>query len=815
MEERQRCDVSLRQWLDKPDRIVDLQECLHIFRQVVEIVNLAHTQGIVVCNTRPSCFVMTSFNHVSFIKSASCTSSRSDSYDNASNQHSSLSHQDMQQQQSRLGNEDSTQVLSPSGTSQIVSRSSSLHSSSIYMSRLPSVEEIEENKLESQRRVEIEEIKQAFPPKQILLVEINWYTSPEELAGAPSSFSSDIYRLGVLLFELFSTFSSTKEKLSTMSNLRYRVLPPRLLLKWPKEASFCLWLLQPKPSIRPKMSEVLRSEFLNEQWEDWEEHEAAIKLGKTIEEQELLLEFLLQVKQRKQEAADKLYEALSCVSSDIEEVMEQQIILKSKSSLHLEVRRDDLSKFSKVDDPLQGLAENEDFASLGSRKSFRTGLGSHNVEKCDVHLDEIQKSKTCSSNQPTVQSKGCPLMNNFRILESAYFSTRCRPIRLTEKPLMMYSSISCIGRGSNFSTGGSVDSLASKVRHSEATKSIWKNPFLEGLCKYLSYSKLKVRVELKQGDLLNSSNLVCSLSFDRDRELFATAGVSRKIKVYECDMILNESCDIHYPVIEMASRSKLSSICWNTYIKSQIASSDFEGVVQVWDVARSQVFMEMREHEKRVWSVDFSSADPMKLASGSDDGAVKLWNINQGGSTGTIGTKANVCCVQFAPDSACYLAIGSADHKVYFYDLRNTRMPLVTLNGHKKTVSYVKFVDSTSLVSASTDNSLKLWDLSTSTSQVLDSPLQTFTGHMNVKNFVGLSISDGYIATGSETNEVVIYHKAFPMPVLSFKFDGTDPLSGHRANDVANFVSAVCWRGQSTTLLAANSAGIVKLLEMV
>jgi E3 ubiquitin-protein ligase RFWD2 len=37
----------------------------------------------------------------------------------------------------------------------------------------------------------------------------------------------------------------------------------------------------------------------------------------------------------------------------------------------------------------------------------------------------------------------------------------------------------------------------------------------------------------------------------------------------------------------------------------------------------------MREHERRVWSVDFSIVDPTKLVSGSDDGSVKLWDMNQ------------------------------------------------------------------------------------------------------------------------------------------------------------------------------------------
>ncbi|KAL8510237.1 hypothetical protein ACS0TY_017158 [Phlomoides rotata] len=751
-------DVSLRQWLDNPERSVEPLECLHIFSQIVDVVNVAHLQGIVVHNVRPSCFIMSSYNRVSFIESASCSDSGSDSPE--------------------YGATDSHSRRNPAA-SQINSETSCLQSGSGHAPEAAG------------------DKNQSFPMKQILQMESNWYTTPEEASGGSASCASDIYQLGVLLFELFCTFGSLEEKSATMASLRHRVLPPQLLLKWPKEASFCLWLLHPEPSSRPKMSDVLQSEFLNEPRNDIEEREAAVELREKIEDQELLLEFLLILQQRKQDIAESLNATISFISSDIDEVAKLQTSLKMKGGPTLE--------FGKT----MNVAEDDDSGSSGSRKRIRQGLDSAHPDESDDH----QKSELPGGQPGSILSKNARLMKNFRKLESAYFLTRRRAAKPAQRPLARHSQVSSGGRGSILATERS--SISNPSSRDEQKQSGWISTFLEGLCKYLSFSKLKVKADLKQGDLLNSSNLVCSLSFDRDGEFFASAGVNKKIKVFEYNSILNENRDIHYPVVEMASRSKLSSICWNSYIKSQIASSNFEGVVQVWDVTRSQSFLEMREHERRVWSVDFSVADPTMLASGSDDGSVKLWNINQGVSVGTIKTKANVCCVQFPTDSGRTLAFGSADHRIYYYDLRNSKMPLCTLIGHNKTVSYVKFIDSTTLVSASTDNTIKLWDLSMCTSRVLDCPLQSFTGHLNVKNFVGLSVSDGYIATGSETNEVFVYHKAFPMPALSFKFNNTDPLSGDEVDDAAQFISSVCWRGQcSSTLVAANSMGNIKLLEM-
>ncbi|KAF1866446.1 hypothetical protein Lal_00017829 [Lupinus albus] len=761
-------DVSLRQWLDKPERSVDVFKCLHIFRQIVDLVNIAHSQGVVVHNVRPSCFFISSFNHISFIESASCSNSSSDSLGYRRNNQGVEIKNLISTHQKSLGSED----FVPGKTSKTgLSDSSCMLSKAVQAARASLIEETEENKIKDRRKAE-EGKKKSFPMKQILQMEMSWYYSSEELAGTPSSCASDVYQLGVLLFELFCPLRSREEKSRTMSSLRHRVFPPQLLQKWPKIASFCLWLLHPDPSSRPTLGELLQSEFLNEQRDDMAEREAAADLTQRIEDVELLLEFLMLLQQRKREIAEKLQHSISFLCSDVEEVTKQQTRFKDITGAELVNNDCSASSF-----PFRTVIDSDDSACLGTRKRVRPGMRVKNIEECDDRLGDDQ------NDHDSFLSKNSRLMKNFKKLESAYFLTRCRPVYSSGKPVLRHSPIAKDSRGSVVMSESRINNLGSKEQFRDGKA--WINPFLEGLCKYSSFSKLKVKADLKQGDLLHSSNLVCALGFDRDGEFFATAGVNKKIKVFECDTIINEDCDIHYPVVEMGSKSKLSSICWNTYIKSQIASSNFEGVVQLWDVTRSQILSEMKEHERR------------------------------GVSIGAIKTKANICCVHFHPDSASYLTFGSADHRIYYYDLRSLRAPLCILVGHEKTVSYIKFVDSVNLVSASTDNTLKLWDLSKCTSRVIDTPIQSFTGHMNVKNFVGLSVSDGYIATGSETNEVFIYHKAFPMAALSFKFHNTDPLSGHEVDDAAQFVSSVCWRGQSSTLLAANSTGNVKILEMV
>lgn len=53
--------------------------------------------------------------------------------------------------------------------------------------------------------------------------------------------------------------------------------------------------------------------------------------------------------------------------------------------------------------------------------------------------------------------------------------------------------------------------------------------------------------------------------------------------------VVNEPADVHCPVVEMSTRSKLSCLSWNKHTKNHIASSDYEGIVTVWDVTTQQV----------------------------------------------------------------------------------------------------------------------------------------------------------------------------------------------------------------------------------
>ena len=56
-----------------------------------------------------------------------------------------------------------------------------------------------------------------------------------------------------------------------------------------------------------------------------------------------------------------------------------------------------------------------------------------------------------------------------------------------------------------------------------------------------------------------------------------------------------------------------STVDLNGYIKSSLICADYDGVIQLWDIASASDVMQFDEHTRRVWSVDFSQVGLQKL----------------------------------------------------------------------------------------------------------------------------------------------------------------------------------------------------------
>ncbi|XP_057784867.1 E3 ubiquitin-protein ligase COP1-like [Salvia miltiorrhiza] len=516
---------------------------------------------------------------------------------------------------------------------------------------------------------------------------------------------------------------------------------------------------------------------------------------------QILLDFLHCLRKQKVNELNEVQSDLQYIKEDLNAVERHRIELyqaKERCSVKLKmVSGDPLGIRSRtssrpMDRNIPGLVSN----SYNIR-----GITSMNFQykkdegRAQVNIPRTQSKEAAALNEPTSQhmsQSGLAVMRKKRVhaqfneLQEFYLQKRRQLVDHLEKQGKKDKSII---RREGYSSG-----LAE---------------FQSVLSTFTRFSRLRVIAELKHGDLFHSPNIVSSIEFDRDDELFATAGVSRRIKVFDFSSVVNEPTDVHCPVIEMTTRSKLSCLSWNKFTKNHIASSDYEGIVTVWDVGTQQSIMEYEEHEKRAWSVDFSPTEPSMLVSGSDDCKVKIWCTRQEGSVINIDMKTNICCVKYNPESSKYVAVGSADHHIHYYDLRNPCHPLCVFSGHKKAVSYVKFLSSNELASASTDSTLRLWD-------VKDNLLvRTFRGHTNEKNFVGLTVNvnDDFLSCGSETNEVFVYHKAITKPVTWHKF-GSPDIEDIEEDAGSYFISAVCWKVGSPTILAANSRGTIKVMAL-
>jgi WD40 repeat protein/serine/threonine protein kinase len=140
--------------------------------------------------------------------------------------------------------------------------------------------------------------------------------------------------------------------------------------------------------------------------------------------------------------------------------------------------------------------------------------------------------------------------------------------------------------------------------------------------------------------------------------------------------------------------------------------------LKIWDARTGQLIRDLHQHTRGVWCLAFSP-DGHRLASGSIDQTVKIWDVTSGQPALTLrGHLGDVRSVVFSPDGH-RLFTGAHDGTVRVWDAtplgHQEDEGCLTLRGHSDEVNSVAFhpLDPAIVASASIDGTIKLWNTRT------------------------------------------------------------------------------------------------------
>ncbi|KAF8045163.1 hypothetical protein N665_5514s0001, partial [Sinapis alba] len=287
------CGISLREFLRSSYGKREKRHSLSLFRQLVELIGSAHSQGLFLLELRPSLFALVPSKKLRYNGTFGKKKLDSDVDEDLNRkrhmiQESSIVGRGLKKRKMDLNVHSPGNQLQATSTGRPSKRKSPVIDLNV-------VDAFNPDSCELQQQNYIQNLGASSLTRNQSMstwLEEQWYTCPEEINGEDIGEKSNIYALGVLLFELLCHCESSEMHAAMMADLRHRILPPVFLSRYPKEAGFCLWLLHPEPFSRPTAREILKSELICE--------EDLVKSTAADEEiSELLLHFLSSLEKQK------------------------------------------------------------------------------------------------------------------------------------------------------------------------------------------------------------------------------------------------------------------------------------------------------------------------------------------------------------------------------------------------------------------------------------------------------------------------------------------------------------------------------------
>ncbi len=183
---------------------------------------------------------------------------------------------------------------------------------------------------------------------------------------------------------------------------------------------------------------------------------------------------------------------------------------------------------------------------------------------------------------------------------------------------------------------------------------------------------------------------------------------------------------------------------------SRVASGSSDSTIKIWDVDNGSLIHTLKGHDESVICVAYSP-DGLQIISGSDDRTIKIWDTVNGAVLNTLSGHTDlVRTVAFSPDGLRIVS-GSRDKTIKIWDVVDGSL-IHTLTDHTYSVMSVAYSpDGLQIVSGNSNRTIRIWDA------VNGSLLRTFEGHTDSVNSVAYSPNGLRIVSGSCDKTIKIW----------------------------------------------------------